>query len=405
MPRKSLALPIYAPTLLLAFCRGMMIPVLPLYAVSFGVPYALVGMAVSSTNLGTLLGDLPAGVLLSRVGTKRTMQLGIACIALAMLAVGLTRTFPMLVLFYFLSGVGTALYNISFHTYLTNQTPLGERGRAIAMFGGINRIGSFVGPLVGGTLAAAFTLRAPFLLFAVVAGLVIIFPTLFAKESDTRSAAQQNAHGAGDHLGLLVNIVREHYRIFASAGLGQVFAQTIRSGRQIIIPLFAADILGLDVQAVGFIVSASSFVDMSLFYPAGMIMDRLGRKFAYVPSFLIQGLGMALIPFTTGFVTLLGATCLLGLGNGLGSGTMMTLGADLAPEDTRGEFLGMWRLIGDGGQTGGPIIVGTVADLFSLPVATFVIAGAGFMAALTLGTLVPETLQRQQPEPVRIPGD
>lgn len=405
MQRKALALPIYAPTLLLAFCRGMMIPVLPLYAVSFGVPYALVGMAASSINLGTLLGDLPAGILLSRVGTKRTMQLGIACIALAMLAVGLTRTFPMLVLFYFVSGVGTALYNISFHTYLTNQIPVSERGRAIATFGGINRIGSFSGPVIGGILAAAYGLRAPFLLFAAVAVVIIIFPTFFAKDSVPRSAAHQQGHGAAGHLALLGNMVREHYRIFASAGLGQVFAQTIRSGRQIIIPLFAADILGLDVQAVGFIVSASSFVDMSLFYPAGMIMDRFGRKFAYVPSFLIQGVGMALIPFSTSFVTLLGATCLLGLGNGLGSGTMMTLGSDLAPEETRGEFLGMWRLIGDGGQTGGPIIVGTVADLFSLPVATFVIAGAGFMAALTLGTLVPETLQRPTAEPIRVPGD
>jgi MFS family permease len=207
------------------------------------------------------------------------------------------------------------------------------------------------------------------------------------------------------HLRLMWEIFREHLRILMSAGLGQLFAQTIRSGRQIVIPLYASEILGLDVQAVGWIVSAAAFVDMSLFYPAGWIMDRFGRKFAYVPSFIIQGTAMALVPFTGSFVALLGATCLLGFGNGLGSGTMMTLGADLAPEDSRGEFLGIWRLIGDGGQTGGPIVVGYVADLFSLPVAIFVIAGAGLMAALTLGVTVPETLHRSKMEAVRAAAD
>lgn len=406
MQRNSLALTIYTPTLMLAFCRGMLIPVLPLYAASFDVSYGLVGLAVGSVGLGTIMGDLPAGVLLGRISAKRTMQLGIACIAVAMLAVGLTRTFPALVIFYFMSGLGTALYNISRHMYLTNETPLGQRGRAIAMFGGINRIGTFAGPVIGGSIGMAFGLRTPFLIFASVAAVAILFPTLFANDNrPSRLEHDGQAMSVVHHLQLMWQIFVEHIRVLMSAGLGQLFAQTIRSGRQIVIPLYASEILGLDVQAVGWIVSASAFVDMSLFYPAGWIMDRFGRKFAYVPSFILQGVGMALIPFTGSFAALLGATCLIGFGNGLGSGTMMTLGSDLAPADSRGEFLGIWRLIGDGGQTGGPIAVGAVADLFSLPIAIFVIASAGFMAALTLGLAVPETLHRAKTEPVRAAAD
>jgi len=122
-----------------------------------------------------------------------------------------------------------------------------------------------------------------------------------------------------------------------------------------------------------------------------------------VPSFAIQALGMALIPFTSSFFTLLLATGLIGFGNGLGSGTMMTLGADLAPLDTRSEFLGLWRLIGDGGAFGGPIVVGGVAGMLGLVPATFVIAGVGLAAALALGTLVPETLHRPPPKPTPTP--
>ncbi|MCB0088858.1 MAG: hypothetical protein KDE54_13165, partial [Caldilineaceae bacterium] len=68
-----------------------------------------------------------------------------------------------------------------------------------------------------------------------------------------------------------------------------------------------------------------------------------------------------------------------------------------------GEFLGIWRLVGDVGQTGGPIITGSIADALSLPVATFVIAGVGVLAALTLGLFVPETLKR--PTEVRAVAD
>ena len=103
-------------------------------------------------------------------------------------------------------------------------------------------------------------------------------------------------------------------------------------------------------------------------------MDQLGRKFAIVPCFAIQAIGMFLIPFTGGFGSLLLVTILIGIGNGLGSGAMMTLGADLAPPDSRAEFLGIWRLIGGCGGTGGPFVVGSVADLFGLPAAAWVMA-------------------------------
>ena len=166
----------------------------------------------------------------------------------------------------------------------------------------------------------------------------------------------------------------------------------IRAGRNTIVPLFAADVIGLTVQEVGWIVSIAAFVDMSMFYPAGLIMDRFGRKFAVVPCFFIQAVAMALIPFTDSFSGLLMATCLLGFGNGIGSGTMMTLGADLAPEGSVGEFLGVWRLIGDSGHMSAPLVVGGVADLMGLSPATFVIAGFGLVASGIFALLVPETL-------------
>jgi len=132
-----------------------------------------------------------------------------------------------------------------------------------------------------------------------------------------------------------------------------------------------------------------------LFIPAGILMDRYGRKVAAVPSFAVMAVGMALVPFTNSFVTLLLVAMLIGLGNGLGSGTMMTLGADLAPPGATGEFLGLWRLIGDTGQAGGPLAVGTLTDALGFEASAIILAGAGLSSSLILALLVKETRTAQ----------
>ena len=408
--RFPLILAVYVPTLILAFCQALLIPVLPLYSLTFDVSYSLVGLVVAAMGIGNILGDLPAGILLSRIGEKRTMQTGIAITALSILALVFSSTFVELVLYNLLSGIGWALWNISRHTYIRRWTSVERRGRVIAIFGGVNRIGVFVGPVVGGTIATNYNFQAPFVLFASLAAVAFLFPTIFASDatpSDAKIAKETKVGTRADppkqkgvqvrqslwnHLRDLGRLVHREFGTLGPAGLGQLLAQMIRAGRKIIIPLYAADVLGLDAQSIGWILGISGALDMVLFMPAGFIMDGLGRKFAYVPCFFIQGIGMALIPFTVGYSSLLAAACVIGFGNGLGSGTMMTLGADLAPEDSVSEFLGVWRLIGDLGQAGGPIVIGNVAAIMSLPMATFTIAGVGIAAAAVLGLLVPETL-------------
>ena len=85
---------------------------------------------------------------------------------------------------------------------------------------------------------------------------------------------------------------------------------------------------------------------------------------------------------------------LAGLGNGFGSGINMTLGADFAPPTARGEFLGVWRLMGDSGSFAGPILMGFIANSFALASAFTVTAGLGVVGVLIIVFLVHETLQK-----------
>jgi MFS family permease len=386
-------LSLYVPTLILSFAAGMLIPVMPLYARSFEISYALVGVVLAAQGIGNLLTDIPAGILLGRLGHRWTMVLGVGTLGLAMLAMSWARSPFELVVYGLVAGVGNAMWNISRHAYMTSWITLQQRGRATATFGGINRIGMFAGPAVGGAVGAAFGLRAPFVVYGLVALVALILAAIFVEDTDEPVQRRGGLRGHSRHLAL---VVRTHFRTYSTAGVGQLFAAMIRTGRQSLIPLYAADVVGLNLSQIGWIVTLSAAIDMAMFYPAGLIMDRYGRKYASVPSFAIQGLGMALVPLTATFGGLLLATLVIGFGNGIGSGTMLTLGSDLAPKDgSMGEFLGVWRLIGDVGSTGAPIVVGGVADLVGLAMATLVMAGVGFTAATIFAVFVPETLHSQ----------
>lgn len=376
---------IYLPTLILGLANGLLIPVLPLFAATLTESFGLIGLALAAEGLGLVLTDLPAGRWLGRLGHRRAMLFGIALMAAAVAALALVDTVLALLLARLLAGAAAALWNIARHAYIAAATKRARRGRVIALFGGSNRVGAFLGPLLGGVVAGLFGLRAPFLLYALLAAVAV---ALVGRYLASGTVAPERRTVS------LRALLLAQRRTFLTAGVGQLLAQAIRGGRKVLIPLYGGVTLGLSVEAVGAIVGVAALFDVLLVLPAGQVMDRWGRKFAIVPSFLVQAIGMALIPLTGGFATLMIAASVIGFGNGLSSGSMMTLGADLAPEGEVGAFLGAWRLIGDGGSSGGPLLVGAVAEAVGLPLAALAVAGVGALAAITFASAVPETLRR-----------
>ena len=394
--RRELWRAVYLPTVVMAVAEGMLVPVLPLYVADLGAGFALVGLALAAEAIGMLLGDVPAGSLLRRLDRKTVMLVGVGLVGASVAAIPLFGTVGAAVGLRLTAGIGAAMWGLSRHAYLTESIRSETRGRAIAAAGGAQRIGLLLGPALGGVIAATFGFAAAFLAFGLVS--VVAF-ALCAAFLEPRSAVERQPRKRLGHRAALRQVLVEQRRLLLVSGTGFVMAQTIRSGRKIVLPLYGAVALGLDVQAVGWVLSIAAAFDVALFPLAGMLMDRFGRKYAIVPCFTIQALGMLLVPLAGGFGGLALAGAVIGFGNGIGAGTMMTLGADLAPRDTVGEFLGVWRLIGDAGGMGGPVAVGAIADLITLASATLVIAALGFGAAVVFTWAVPETLPRPAPDP------
>ena len=384
--RVSLILPIYIPAFLLAIGGGIVSPTLSIYVKSFELSYTLTTVVLA---VG-VLGNIPAGILVERLGRKPSMLLGLVMIGMSTLGMGMAGNFFQLIGAQLLGGIGYALWMLARHAYMTDVIPIANRGRAIALFGGVNRMGTFVGQFC--SIFLGVNLRFPFFIYAGIVTLNLLLCFFFIPKTQRATTA---AGKKPPYLKHLLAISRQHARLLATAGVGQVCVQTLRRGCNIIIPLYADEVVGLTTQQVRSVVMISSAVDMSMFPIAGYMMDRFGRRYATVPGVFIFATGMVLMPFTGTFTSLLLAAIFMRMGNGIASGTMMTLGADLAPRDGTGEFLGLWRLTGDFGGSAGPVIVGNLADLFGLDYSGFALGGIGYLAVSIFLWWVPETLKRE----------
>ncbi len=379
-------LSVYVPSALLAFSEGLLLPTLPLFALQFDVSYSMAALVVAASGLGTMFADVPAGMVLGRFGLKRTMLVGTAIIAISLFLLGYSSFLPLLIVYRLADGVGRSMWALSRVSYIAEAIEPAERGRAISIFGGLNRIGAFAGPVTGGVVADLFGLRSAFMLAGALAVAALVVSLIFVDSTEVNVESSHRTRWS-----MVWELLRVNWRDLSAASVAQLAGQMIRAGRQAIIPFYAEAVLGLSATQIGTIQSASSLVDMSLFFPAGYIMDRFGRKFTSVPSFAVMSIGLALIPFAGGYFSLLAVSLVIGLGNGLGSGAMMTLGTDLAPRGAVGEFMGLWRFVGDAGRAGGPLAVGSLADSTGFAATAYILAGIGLASSATLLFLVRET--------------
>jgi MFS family permease len=118
----------------------------------------------------------------------------------------------------------------------------------------------------------------------------------------------------------------------------------------------------------------------------------------------LLAIGHVLVPFTHVYLTLFLAALVLGVGNGLGSGIVMTLGADLAPDNGRASFLAVWRLISDGGTSIGPLVDSGVVAVATISLAGPVVGGLGFITAAVVAIWLREPEHFAEAKLDRRPG-
>ncbi|PYY38232.1 MFS transporter [Curtobacterium sp. MCPF17_046] len=401
----------FLPAALFAIGEGAIIPIIPIAAASLGASLAIAGFVASLILVGELIGDVPSGVVVARIGERNAM-IGAAVVSVVGLLVCTAAPNPVvLAVGVFLVGLSTAVFALARHAYMTTAIPLRIRARALSSLGGVFRFGYFVGPFLAagvvhltGTTQSAFWVHVVCCFGAAVVLLVIRDPATGARglQWPRRASRPAPAEHEGEQFVQaesegLFRTLRQHHRVLVRLGSGAALIGAMRAGRQVILPLWAVNV-GLDDSAAALVIGIAGAVDFALFYTSGQIMDRWGRLASALPCMLGLSVCYFLLAGSDHLDARVGwfvaVAMAMSLANGVGSGILMTLGADLAPADRPAPFLGAWRFTGDVGSAAAPLVISGVTAVATIAVASGVMGVLGLVGAGVLLRYVPRYLPR-----------
>ncbi|MFT4186278.1 MAG: MFS transporter [Micrococcaceae bacterium] len=379
---KKIAVPAFGPSILFGAAEGAIYPVIPTTSTNLGASLALASLIVSIIGIGSLLANVPASLFTFKYGEKKAIIVASIISAIAMVLFLSVKNLLVFIIANLMVGIAQSVFNLARQAYLTEAVPPSMRATALSTLGGSMRIGVFIGPFLGAAAMHFLGVKGAYVVGLVVSlGAVVI--AVFLPDLHVKHKRAVNTEKTS-----FKYIFKDNLRVFATIGIGILAVSSVRACRQVIIPLWG-HYIGLDPKVTSIIYGVSGAIDMLLFYPAGKVMDRFGRRWVSIPAMLIMAASFIMIPFTHSVATLTIASLLLGFGNGISSGLIMTLGADYSPTEGRAKFLGIWRFLQDTGSSTGPLIVSSLTAAISLGVGISSAGVLGLFAAGMLGYWTP----------------
>lgn len=369
---RDVATSTYIPTFLVEIGLGAVLPVLALSVLAFDYGSVIASLAVAAYSVGRIGGSALGGRLAAGLGPARAAMVMLAVVAAGAAICAVSPAIAPFLLGALTVGIGHAGYHIARQGQVNAAVRTQYRARALTTLAGVWRIANFVGPLLGAALIGIWDLHAVYVA-AAAAGAAAMIALRLSPAWHLRRAAEPERTVSP------LTVVRDNARIFRTLGITVVFTGAVRAARLVVIPLWATHV-GLSAEVATLIFGINAAVDMVLFYPAGLVMDRFGRVWTAVPSALMLGLGTIALTATSGALGVTLAAIALGIGNGWGSGLIMTLAADVAPLATRSVFTGVWSIAQDVGGFIGPMTVSAGAAI-ALPVGFWLVGGASLATA------------------------
>jgi MFS family permease len=279
-----------------------------------------------------------------------------------------------------LMGIGVAIFALARHAFFAEHIPLAYRARALSMLGGTFRAGAFIGPLIGSGIIYLFDVHGVYWFAGIVCTASAI--VLLRSPKDVIKPATEPGSSSVWH------IAKREARSLVTLGVGASILGAIRTTRQIGLPLWAI-FIGLTPAETSFFIALAGILDFALFYTSGQIMDKYGRFWAAVPPTIGLGVLHLFVFSATDGLSFLALACAMALANGLGSGIILTMGADLAPTDARHEYLASYRLITDVGVAAASPALAAITAATSLATGMAVFGVIGIAGGLLMWRYIP----------------
>ncbi len=380
LPLRRLAVPVLLPAAVFGVGQGAAVPVVALQARELGASVGGAGLIVALLGLGMVLGDVPAGRIVARIGERSAVLLGSGIGAVGAALCLLSWTPVVLGIGVGMYGVASAVWALARQAYIIETVPVAQRARALSAMAGLSRLGTLIGPFLGAGVVHLLGPRGGFLVELVAVVLAgALMAAMPAVESDRRSTRPVQT---------LRGVLVTHRRVLSTIGTSALLMGASRASRTAVLPLWA-DHIGLDAATTSLLFGVGAAVDVALSYPAGRWMDLRGRRPVAVASLVAFAAAHVALPLTGGVLTLGAVAMLMGVANGLSNGLIMTLGADSAPKDGRAEFLGAFRLCHDLGMLTGPLVLAAVAAVATLGIGSVALGALSALGAAGMARWVP----------------
>ena len=363
---------------------GLLLPILPYYAKTYGAGGLVVGLLSASFSFFQFLFAPVWGRLSDRVGRRPILLGSLIVTSGSYLVFGFAHSLWLLFASRILAGIAGAVLPTA-QTYIADTTSPEERTKGMGMIGAALGLGFTFGPAIGGALShwgysvPAFA-SAGFALMAAVLAFFLL-PESLSPESRTEAAARRRARpglatafsDAFAHPSVRPVLLLYFIGTLSFAGLEATFA------------LFGHDRYGLTAMNIGYLLGYMGILAVLM---QGGLVGKLARKFGEPnlvrSGFLLLGAGMLAAGGAPPFSWLLVALAAVALGNGLASPSLAGLVSIATVAAEQGSVLGVYQALGSLARTIGPFLGGLAFDTLGptspLWIGGIIIALASFLA-------------------------
>lgn len=209
----------------------------------FALSDTLANMLPMTLFLWFAILSVPTGMIMNKLGRKRTVVISMAISLLAMILPLVHYNFPMILAAFGLLGIGNTIIQVSLNPLLTNVVRGDRLTSSLTLGQFIKAIAAFLGPIIAGVAAGSFgNWKLVFLIFAVVtviSGLWLILTPI------QEEAVSQQSSTFGKSFGLLKD------RTILMLFLGIVFVVGIDVGMNTTIPKFLMERCSIPLEQAG----------------------------------------------------------------------------------------------------------------------------------------------------------
>ena len=355
-----------------AFVGFMRVPLLPDIARDLRLSTGEVSSITASFAIGRLVMDLPAGRIADRLPPAIALSATGVLISIAAALLASAQSLVQALVATSLLGLVSAQTNMTGLKEFATRGPEARRGRTMAGFSNFLMTGQMLGPALGGALAGLVGWRAAQLSGTLVGVAVALACVIGVRRAAARLAAARGHAAArtaaepvqGDGAAKaapagVMRLTRRDRLVLAGVPFAVFFAMGGVS--QTLVPLIAADDLGLGPTVIGIAVGFGGLTCAVGAVGAGRLSDAVSRKAALVPGLIVMVAGVLLLAPDPTLATWVTALALIALGSS-GIPVAATMIADRVPPGTLGRYLGGYRFLGDVGLLAGPLLAGFAAE-------------------------------------------